>query len=47
VDTVAYQMGRGRERVATVLSPRARTAIAAVALGVLTLLIIRKLRGRR
>jgi transcriptional regulator len=46
VDTVAYQVGKQREKVAE-LSPAVRTAIAAVAVGLLALLLIRKLRGRR
>jgi hypothetical protein len=44
VDNVAYQVGKQREKVAA-LSPVARVAIAA-AVGLVALLIIRRLRRR-
>jgi hypothetical protein len=46
VDTVAYQMGKQREKVAA-LDPRARAALVALALGLLALLFLRRRRGRR
>ena len=46
VDNVAYQVGKQREKVAT-LSPPVRVAIAALAVGLVALLLVRKLRSRR
>lgn len=46
VDTVAYQVGKQREKVAA-LSPPARAALVAVAAGLVALLVIRTLRRRR
>ena len=46
VDNVAYQVGKQREKVAA-LSPPVRAAIAAVAVGLIALLLVRKLRSRR
>ena len=45
LDTVAYQVGKQREKVAA-LSPPVRVAIAA-AVGLVALLLIRRLRHRR
>jgi hypothetical protein len=47
VDTVAYQMGKQREKVAAVLSPPARVAIAAALAGLIALVVIRQMRRRR
>jgi len=46
LDTVAYQVGKQREKVAA-LSPPVRVAIAAAAVGLVALLLIRRLRHRR
>ena len=46
MDNVAYQVGKQREKVAA-LSPPVRAAIAAVAVGLIALLLVRKLRSRR
>jgi ElaB/YqjD/DUF883 family membrane-anchored ribosome-binding protein len=46
VDTVAYQVGKQRERVAT-LSPQMRMVLGGVAAGLVALLLVRVLRGRR
>jgi ElaB/YqjD/DUF883 family membrane-anchored ribosome-binding protein len=46
VDTVAYQVGKQREKVAA-LRPPVRVAIAAAVAGLVALLIVRKLRSRR
>ncbi len=45
MDTVAYQVGRQRARVAK-LDPRVRAGIVVLAVGLVTLLIVRKVRGR-
>jgi hypothetical protein len=46
VDSVAYQMGRQRERIAN-LDLRVKVGVVALVAGLLTLLIVRKVRGRR
>jgi len=46
VDMVAYQVGKQRERVAT-LSPRTRMALTVVAASVIALLVVRTVRSRR
>ena len=46
VDSVAYQMGKQRERIAK-LDPRVKAGLAALVAGLVTLLIVRKVRGRR
>ncbi len=46
LDSVAYQVGKQREKVAA-LSPQVQAVIAAVAVGLVALLLVRKLRNRR
>ncbi len=45
MDTVAYQVGRQRARISRV-DPRVRAGLVVVAVGLVTLLIVRKVRGR-
>ena len=45
VDSVAYQVGKQRERFAK-LDPRVRAGLFALVVGLVTLLIIRRVRGR-
>ena len=45
MDTVAYQVGRQRARIGR-LDPRVRVGLVALAVGLVTLLIVRKARGR-
>lgn len=45
VDSVAYQMGRQRERIAR-LDPRIRVGVVALVAGLLALLVVRKVRRR-
>jgi hypothetical protein len=45
VDSVAYQMGRQRERIAR-LDPRVRVGLIALAAGLVALFVVRKVRGR-
>jgi ElaB/YqjD/DUF883 family membrane-anchored ribosome-binding protein len=45
VDSVAYQVGRQRERFAK-LDPRVRVGLFALVAGLVALLVIRKVRGR-
>jgi len=45
MDTMAYQVGRQRARIAT-LDPRVRAGLVALAVGLVTLLVVRKVRGR-
>ncbi len=46
VDSVAYQVGKQREKVAELPAP-VRAAIAAAVVGLLALVIIRRIRSRR
>jgi hypothetical protein len=46
VDTLAYQVGKQRERVAK-LDPRVRAGLIALVVGLVTVFVVRKVRGRR
>lgn len=45
VDSMAYQMGRQRERIAR-LDPRLRVGVVALIAGLVALLVVRKVRRR-